>query len=629
MTLPMPRPRRRYHRPSLSSPSLAPSRVLQALAFLEPGPVLFRVRSVPPAMVATAIIAGVLGGTGIGLLGAMGEVIAASFAVAGGLLLAAILGAFTPYRPLAVLVALAYSGRLALLAVLHYYLVAIGRGGYLFGDDFTVGDLAGRLAQYLHGEPATIAWIGEGYLLGGFVNYVTAIFYVFGPQVTIVKVLNAVLASMVCVLVYLTTRRLFSGVAASVAAGLVAFFPSLVLWSTLNLKDTIVQFLVAGVIWSMTWSQGSARRYAVGLPAVLLLLAILEEMRWQAFVLLAWVVPLATVVGPGVRRFPRLSYGLATTLVSGALLAYTGYGFLGVNRAVQATDPEFLEAQRSYQAGYARTAFTDRPAYVQPAVQVKPGDTLIIVTQAPTAAQVADTAPPPTTHPASAPSATAESATLAPTSSPDVVASARVVEVVPGTTIALAPTPTASPSVSSLLSSSTPGPDVVLVRPGDVVVISGARTAPNAAPTTLALPVVGSGTVELRTDTLADAPVFVQALAYLPKGMIYALAAPFPWTAQTITELLTIPEMLLWYVLVVLAILVGWQARRRWRALASLVGYLVGTFLVLALVEGNVGTLFRHRAMLLPFVFMLAAPGVVALVDQLRARWARANGVSA
>jgi hypothetical protein len=114
-------------------------------------------------------------------------------------------------------------------------------------------------------------------------------------------------------------------------------------------------------------------------------------------------------------------------------------------------------------------------------------------------------------------------------------------------------------------------------------------------------------------------------LSYLPTGLAYAIFAPFPLFARRIQEILAAPEMLVWYVLVAAGVASTWRERRRWPYLAPLTLTIGGLMLVLALAEGNVGTLFRHRAMVIPFAASLASPSLVALWARLLARHTRAT----
>jgi hypothetical protein len=114
-------------------------------------------------------------------------------------------------------------------------------------------------------------------------------------------------------------------------------------------------------------------------------------------------------------------------------------------------------------------------------------------------------------------------------------------------------------------------------------------------------------------------------LRNLPVGMLYMAFAPFPWAARTRTELATIPEMLLWYVMLPLA-LAGAIVLLRRRQLGFAYGavFAGGMFMALSLIAANTGTLIRSRAMIIPFVVALAAVGAATLfADRLprRLRW--------
>lgn len=118
------------------------------------------------------------------------------------------------------------------------------------------------------------------------------------------------------------------------------------------------------------------------------------------------------------------------------------------------------------------------------------------------------------------------------------------------------------------------------------------------------------------TGGVPVSPSVRRTLEHLPRGMLYVLAAPFPWDTPKTVQKLTVPDMVLWYVSVVLAVAGLAVARGQWRDLVMPVGYIAGIGLILALVEGNVGTLFRHRAMLVPFTLMFSAAGALWLWDR-------------
>jgi hypothetical protein len=96
----------------------------------------------------------------------------------------------------------------------------------------------------------------------------------------------------------------------------------------------------------------------------------------------------------------------------------------------------------------------------------------------------------------------------------------------------------------------------------------------------------------------------------VPIVMPYVLWAPFPWKAVRPRDLAVVPETLAWYGLQVLSIvaLVAY-GRSRWRDFFLPVVYAGGLVLVFSVIEGNVGTIYRHRVMLFPAMFPLAAMG--------------------
>ncbi|HLA78483.1 MAG TPA: glycosyltransferase family 39 protein [Vicinamibacteria bacterium] len=101
-----------------------------------------------------------------------------------------------------------------------------------------------------------------------------------------------------------------------------------------------------------------------------------------------------------------------------------------------------------------------------------------------------------------------------------------------------------------------------------------------------------------------------KALAFLPIGVAYFLFSPFPWEITSTLKLFSLPEMLFIYFLTP-AILRGirYAVHERFRESVQvllLTGLLTVSY---ALGEGNVGTLYRHRAQALGFYLMFAALG--------------------
>ncbi|MGI9628589.1 MAG: hypothetical protein ACR2QM_17270 [Longimicrobiales bacterium] len=101
------------------------------------------------------------------------------------------------------------------------------------------------------------------------------------------------------------------------------------------------------------------------------------------------------------------------------------------------------------------------------------------------------------------------------------------------------------------------------------------------------------------------------AAEFLPVGATYFLFAPFPWELGSRLQSIAVPEMLIWYSLVpfiLRGLVLG--LRNDARSFMVLLAVIVTMSVAYALVQGNVGTAFRHRAQLLPLTFIFAAIGL-------------------
>jgi len=97
---------------------------------------------------------------------------------------------------------------------------------------------------------------------------------------------------------------------------------------------------------------------------------------------------------------------------------------------------------------------------------------------------------------------------------------------------------------------------------------------------------------------------------HLPSFLAYVLFSPFPWAVSKVRHLFGTMEMSIWMVLVVFAgkglfVTIRYKLKE---ALFMLV--FLGIILLSFFGEGNVGTLFRHRALIWPCWHMLIAAGL-------------------
>ena len=99
------------------------------------------------------------------------------------------------------------------------------------------------------------------------------------------------------------------------------------------------------------------------------------------------------------------------------------------------------------------------------------------------------------------------------------------------------------------------------------------------------------------------------------EGVVYLLLAPFPWqllSGGSLRMLLTAPEMILWWYLVIAGVIPGLlhAARHRLGDLLPVILFVAGLGLVYSLMFGNVGLIYRQRSQLLPYLFAFAAYGI-------------------
>ena len=101
------------------------------------------------------------------------------------------------------------------------------------------------------------------------------------------------------------------------------------------------------------------------------------------------------------------------------------------------------------------------------------------------------------------------------------------------------------------------------------------------------------------------------ALGFLPVGLLYVLFAPFPWDISGVRQMITLPELLVWWALVPMLVKGYWFAiRNRLKETFSICVFTIGLTMVYALYQSNVGTAYRHRAQLYVFFMIFVSAGL-------------------
>jgi hypothetical protein len=101
------------------------------------------------------------------------------------------------------------------------------------------------------------------------------------------------------------------------------------------------------------------------------------------------------------------------------------------------------------------------------------------------------------------------------------------------------------------------------------------------------------------------------ALGFLPVGTLYVLFAPFPWMINNARQLITLPELIVWWAMIPLLLRGYWfSIRQRLREAFGICLFTIGLTLAYALFQSNVGTAYRHRAQLFGFFFIFISIGL-------------------
>jgi hypothetical protein len=90
---------------------------------------------------------------------------------------------------------------------------------------------------------------------------------------------------------------------------------------------------------------------------------------------------------------------------------------------------------------------------------------------------------------------------------------------------------------------------------------------------------------------------------------------PAPWQVRSRSELIYLPEQMLWYLVVFAAVIGVVTGMRRDRLVTCLfAAYAIVALVTVGVSSGNMGTLVRHRAFALPYLGALSAYGTTALL---------------
>src|SRR5215216_1964460 len=213
--------------------------------------------------------------------------------------------------------------RVAIGALIYYFHLQEFFGGDAFTYDFRGtmylqfwrGNMGYAYYKQVLGASVYRNW-GMDYLVG-------VIYFVIGRNMLAVQFFNAVVGAATAPVIFLCARQIFQNLrVAKIATLFVAFFPSLVLWSSQGLKDGPIIFILAMTMLA-TLKLGERLSVKYMLVLGLSLFGVLT-LRFYIFYMLAAAAGGAFLVGMRPQTTQSLARQLAIVLALGLGLTYFG-----------------------------------------------------------------------------------------------------------------------------------------------------------------------------------------------------------------------------------------------------------------------------------------------------------------
>ena len=217
-----------------------------------------------------------------------------------------------------------FVGALLVRVLLGTIIFAFSLQDFFGGDALAYDGMGFALARVWHGEArykAQLDSIAENFW--GMPYYVAAVYTLVGHNLLAVQFINSVMGAATAPLLYLCARHIFQNQQVARLTGLlVAFFPSLVLWSAQGLKDGPVVFLLAlAMLATLRLGERLSVRYSV---ALLCALAGLLSLRFYIFYMMIIAIGGAFVIGMQRATAQSLLRQVALTIGIGLALTYWG-----------------------------------------------------------------------------------------------------------------------------------------------------------------------------------------------------------------------------------------------------------------------------------------------------------------
>ena len=261
-----------------------------------------------------------------------------------------------------------YLVKLFMLALIVRILVGtaifVFNGQEFFGGDALTYDTFGwqQLQAWQGDKYAQVLvdqFVGRGYYSGwGMIYMVAAIYGMLGRNMLAVQYFNAVIGAATAPLIFLCAHDVFKNRrVAVIAAVAVAFYPSLVLWSSQGLKDgPIVFFLAVSVLATLKLGQKFSALYLA-----LLIASLFGVLAFRFYVFYMLLIAIAGAFIIGMRELTTQSFlrQIAVVGLLGLALTYIGvtrYATIQMEQfgSLEAVQRSRQDAATSAQSGFQR-----------------------------------------------------------------------------------------------------------------------------------------------------------------------------------------------------------------------------------------------------------------------------------
>jgi hypothetical protein len=223
--------------------------------------------------------------------------------------------------------------RLFVAGLLVRMVVAVAIFGFR-GQDFFGGD---AMTYDFFGNAQLLGWGGDKYFQAianhyvrsgegsgwGMVYLVAAVYGIVGRNMLAVQLLNAVLGAATGVVIFLCSQHVFQNFRVARLAGIaVAFYPSLVLWSSQGLKDApIVFFLSIAILATLKLGEKLSLKYILILLAALIALFAL---RFYVLYMISVAIAGAFIIGMQQVTASSFARQFSAIVLLGLALTYVG-----------------------------------------------------------------------------------------------------------------------------------------------------------------------------------------------------------------------------------------------------------------------------------------------------------------